>query len=242
MSATVTEVDAPGLVIGGVTPFTATDFPGRLAAVVFVQGCPWRCHYCHNPHLQPRSAGQPVSWQDVVAFLQRRVGLIDAVVFSGGEPTIDPALPQAMVAVRRLGFAVGLHTACIYPRRLATVLPLVDWVGFDVKAPFEHYQAITGRPGSGARVRDAVRMIVDSGVEHECRTTVHPALHRNDQIEGLAVELARMGVRRYALQCVRQQGIADAVLATPPADYPDPSLVTRLRPLFEQVIVRREDA
>lgn len=242
MSATVTELEAPALVIGGVTPFTATDFPGRLAAVAFVQGCPWRCRYCHNPHLQPRCAGNPVSWQDFAAFLRRRVGLIDAVVFSGGEPTIDPALPQAMVEVRRLGFAVGLHTACIYPRRLATVLPLVDWVGFDVKAPFDRYQAITGRPGSGERVRDAIRMIVDSGVEHECRTTIHPGLHRPDEIEALAAGLARMGVRRYALQCVRTQGVADGTLVPTPADYPDPSLLTRLRPLFEQVIVRREDA
>ena len=82
------------LKVGGVAPFTATDYPGQLAAVLFVQGCPWRCGYCHNTHLQPRTREGAVSWAKVMSFLARRVGLIDAVVFSGGEPTSDPALAR----------------------------------------------------------------------------------------------------------------------------------------------------
>ena len=117
---------AAELKVGGVTPFSATDYPGKLAAVVFVQGCPWRCGYCHNPHLQPRSGDVLVPWADVLALLRRRVGLVDAVVFSGGEACMDPALKRAMQDVRALGFDVGLHTACIYPQRLTEVLPLVD--------------------------------------------------------------------------------------------------------------------
>lgn len=78
------------LKVGGLVPFTATDYPGQFAAVVFVQGCPWRCGYCHNPHLQPRSQPAEIEWDALLAFLARRVGLIDAVVFSGGEPSIDP--------------------------------------------------------------------------------------------------------------------------------------------------------
>src|SRR2546425_1022480 len=78
--------------VGGVTPFSATDYPGKLAAVIFIQGCPWRCGYCHNPHLQLRTGASLLRWPQVIDLLQRRVGLIDAVVFSGGEPTTDPAL------------------------------------------------------------------------------------------------------------------------------------------------------
>jgi pyruvate formate lyase activating enzyme len=72
--------------VGGLTRLSATDYPGKLAAVVFCQGCAWRCDYCHNPELQPpRSTGE-IAWPEVLAFLERRKGLLDAVVFSGGGP------------------------------------------------------------------------------------------------------------------------------------------------------------
>ena len=115
---------APALKVGGISPFSATDFPGKLAAVLFVQGCPWRCGYCHNPHLQERTGHSPITWDSVIALLQRRVGLLDGVVFSGGEPTMDGALGAAMQEVRTMGFAIGLHTACIYPRQLRAVVTM----------------------------------------------------------------------------------------------------------------------
>lgn len=99
------------LEIGGLTPLTTIDFPGRLAAVVFCQGCPWRCGYCQNAHLIPPSAEKRVPWADVLAFLERRRGLLEGVVFSGGEPTLQAGLPEALRQVRDLGFATGLHTA-----------------------------------------------------------------------------------------------------------------------------------
>ena len=137
------------LKVGGLTPFSATDYPGKLAAVVFVQGCPWRCGYCHNPHLQARTPEGAMPWQEVLTWLRRRVGLVDAVVFSGGEACMDSALARAMQDARALGFGIGLHTACIYPQRLQEVLPLVDWVGFDIKAPFADYRHVTRVAGSG---------------------------------------------------------------------------------------------
>ncbi|MEK7361688.1 MAG: anaerobic ribonucleoside-triphosphate reductase activating protein, partial [Pseudomonadota bacterium] len=133
------------LQIGGLTPLSATDYPGELAAVVYCQGCPWRCGYCHNPHLLPGRAPGAIAWSEVLAFLGRRRGLLDAVVFSGGEPTAQPGLARAMRETKRLGYRIGLHSAGIYPRRFAEVLPLVDWVGFDAKAPFDAaYERITG--------------------------------------------------------------------------------------------------
>src|SRR5690606_12286562 len=98
------------LKVGGLTPFTATDYPGHLSAVVFVQGCPWRCGYCHNPHLQERTPHSPIPWNDVLTLLDRRRGLIYAVVFSGGEPTMDPCLADALRETRALGFKIGLHS------------------------------------------------------------------------------------------------------------------------------------
>jgi len=233
---------AASLRVGGITPFTATDFPGRFAAAVFIQGCPWRCGYCHNPHLQPRGRGQ-LTWSDVRELLERRAGLLDGVVFSGGEPTIDPALPDAMEEARGMGLRVGLHTACIYPRRLEQVLPLVDWVGFDIKAPFAAYQRITGIAGSGEPARECADMIIASGVAHECRTTLHPELLSAREVEGMAETLAGMGVRHYALQSFRAQGCADAALRASAtisrASVLDGEALARIAARFETFVLRQ---
>ena len=202
---------AAALRVGGIVPFTATDFPGRFAAALFIQGCSWRCGYCHNPHLQPRRRGEH-TWTEVKTLLERRAGLLDGVVFSGGEPTIDPALPEAMAEVRAMGLAVGLHTACIYPRKLEAVLPLLDWVGFDIKAPFDKYEKVTGVAGSGEPARQCLEMIIASGVAHECRTTLHPTLLAESEIEEMAAMLAAAGVRNYAVQMFRAQGCGDGAL------------------------------
>ena len=90
---------AEALRIAAITPFTTIDYPGKLSAVAFVQGCPWRCIYCQNPWMQPKDFDPSLShesWHRLEELLKRRRGLLDAVVFSGGEPTVDPALPDAI--------------------------------------------------------------------------------------------------------------------------------------------------
>jgi anaerobic ribonucleoside-triphosphate reductase activating protein len=226
--------------VGGYTPFSATEYPGLLSAVVFVQGCPWRCGYCHNPHLQERTRDSPIAWKDVLATLERRAGLLDAVVFCGGEATMDPALPEAVAQVRALGFKVGLETACIYPQRLRQVLPLLDWVGFDVKTTFDRYAGITGVAGSGQPVRECVDAILASGVDYECRTTVHPAQLSPALLRELAQALAAMGVRHYVLQEFRATGCADEALAASALPgYPGEDLLADIAPLFSSFSVRR---
>ncbi|QDZ28022.1 anaerobic ribonucleoside-triphosphate reductase activating protein [Noviherbaspirillum sp. UKPF54] len=238
--STATEPAQRLLKVGGVTPFTATDFPGKLAAVVFAQGCAWRCGYCHNPHLQPRPHKSPLQWPRVLGLLQRRVGLIDGVVFSGGEPTLDPGLANAMRDVRKLGFDVGLHTGGAYPRQLEEVLPLLDWVGIDIKAPFDQYESVTGVPDSGAPARASLAAVLASGVKYEVRTTAHPTLLPEESIEQLARELAGMGVSNYALQVFRSQGCKDKALnATAMAGYPRTELEHKLSLLFPQFTLRR---
>lgn len=190
----------PGLAVGGLVPFTTIDFPGRLAAVVFCQGCPWRCTYCHNPHLLPRGAGT-LPWADVLDWLASRRGLLDGVVFSGGEPLLQRGLPAALAEVRALGFATALHTAGAYPERLAAVLPLLDWIGFDVKAPFADYAAVVGCDG-GPAARAALERLLASGVAHEIRCTVPPQLD-TAALSRMDAELAGLGVAHLARQTCR---------------------------------------
>jgi pyruvate formate lyase activating enzyme len=158
--------------VGGLTPLSACDYPDRLAAVVFCQGCAWQCTYCHNPQLLPARGKAEIPWAAVLAFLEKRRGLLDAVVFSGGEPTLQHALPQAMRAVKAMGYLVGMHTAGIVPRMLERVLPLVDWVGMDLKAGPGEHERITRTKGSGERAQRSMELILASGVA--CRFhTVH---------------------------------------------------------------------
>jgi pyruvate formate lyase activating enzyme len=227
--------------VGGLTPFSLSDWPGQLSAVVFCQGCPWRCAYCHNPHLIPAQAEKAVAWSDVVAFLETRRGLLDAVVFSGGEPTAQRGIVRAIAEAKKLGFRVGLHTSGAYPRRLARLLPVLDWVAIDIKAPFDRYEATTGVGGSGETARSSAGLIIASDVEHEFRTTVHPALLPLQELPALGRELAALGARHYALQEFRRQGCPSAELVAAAADFhiDEPGLKAELAPLFASFSIRR---
>jgi pyruvate formate lyase activating enzyme len=199
----------PTLAVGGVTPLTTIDFPGELAAVVFCQGCPWRCRYCQNGHLLQRTFRSEIAWQDVTGLLHRRRGLLDAVVFSGGEPTLQRGLPDAVGEVRALGFKVGLHSAGCYPERLDELLPAVDWVGLDIKALPQDYTALTGVPGSGERALESLDYLVESGVPHEVRVTVHDALLPPDKLQRLIDLLVAHGAGEVILQRCRTQHVLD---------------------------------
>ena len=192
--------------VGGLARLSTCDWPGQLVATVFCQGCAWDCAYCHNAHLRPVQSDEQIAWPAVLEFLRKRKGLLDAVVFSGGEPLLQAALPAAVEQVRELGFRVGLHTGGTLPERLATLLPLLDWVGFDVKAPFSVYQRITGVSQSGKAARASLKALLASGVAYEVRTTVHPALLSVDELIGLRGELLALGVTHYAVQQFRAAG------------------------------------
>lgn len=198
--------------VGGITPLTTIDYPGELAAVVYCQGCPWRCRYCHNGHLLPRGLNADIDWREVTGLLQRRIGLLDAVVFSGGEPTVQRGLPAAVGEVRALGFKVGLHTAGCYPERLDELLPAIDWVGLDIKALPDDYPALTGVPGSGERAFESLRYLVESGVAHEVRVTVHEALLPTGKLQRLLDLLREAGAGQIMLQRCRTGNILDNTL------------------------------
>lgn len=186
--------------VGGVSPFTTTDYPNHLAYSVFIAGCPWRCTYCHNNTLQARKSST-LDWGDILKQLSQRQHLIDAVIFSGGEPTIDSYLPTAMQQIKEMGFKVGLHTAGIYPKQLQRVLPLVDWVGLDIKTSWDQYDALTGCKGSAQRVQRSLLQVLEAKVDYECRTTIHPQLHNETTLISLITTLSELyQIKNYALQ------------------------------------------
>ena len=194
------------LVVGGYEPFSTVDWPGKLVATVFLQGCPWRCTYCHNPALQDPQAPGAVTWESIEAHLAERRGQLDGVVFSGGEPTRQDALIPAMVAVRERGLGVGLHSAGCYPVRLATMLEHVDWLGLDIKMTRQEYGAVTGVGSSGERAWASLRVAMAWGGDLEVRLTVDPTVHDRTDVLRTIAELEARGAPRPVIQQARATG------------------------------------
>ncbi|MGN0919450.1 MAG: anaerobic ribonucleoside-triphosphate reductase activating protein [Alphaproteobacteria bacterium] len=189
--------------VAGVVPFTSIDFPGCLATVVFFQGCPLRCPFCHNPELQvfPGPLGQ--SWDEVLDFLKARVKRLDGVVFSGGEPLMAPEIIEKAQEVKALGFKLAIHTSGVYPERLREMLPLIDWVGLDIKAPWAKYPELCGRSQMAEQVQKSLQILVNSGMKFEARTTCDPRHLTPDDTLTIAKELFKSQVKTYALQKYR---------------------------------------
>ncbi|MDR1799470.1 MAG: anaerobic ribonucleoside-triphosphate reductase activating protein, partial [Bifidobacteriaceae bacterium] len=182
-----------------------------------LQGCPWDCLYCHNPELiDPRRPGT-LAWDEVLAFLETRRGLLDGVVFSGGEATRQD-LRAACGQVKALGFGVGLHTMGAYPRRLAEVLPLADWVGFDIKGPPGAVERIVGRRGVQPKVAVSLRLLLASGVDYQVRTTWGPGVLSRAEAEAALAWAHRQGVADPVLQLVRVEGTRPSFRAELQAD------------------------
>lgn len=191
--------------IGDIEKFSIVDFPSKMAVVVFMQGCPWRCPFCYNQTLQNPHIEGNAEWDNLIHLLEHRKGIIDAVVFSGGEPLMQDNLPQAMDAVREMGFEVGLHTGGYRPEALEKVLPKIVWAGFDIKAPleFERYKKATGGAADVEKVRQSLQMLIKSGIHYECRTTCDPRILDIDDIYTIADALSEAGVKEYYLQKYR---------------------------------------
>jgi len=220
-------------------PLTTVEWEGRLAAVLFAQGCPWRWRYCHNTSLVPKR-GKLIPWEEVLAFLHERQGLLDAVVFSGGEPTAQAALPEAIAAVGALGYQTALHTNGGNPKMIAELLErgLLNYVAMDVKAPFARYEEVTRVKGSGRKAQQSVTAIIKSRVPYEFRTTYHSDLLSDDEVLAIAADLAWRGANSYFIQKYRDEGTGDMPLALTPSRELPGRVLTKLKGMFERFGVR----
>ena len=226
--------DADALRVGGLLPLTTVEWEGHLAAVLFMQGCPWRCRFCHNSQLVSTRARQLVPAEEVCSFLLERQGLLDAVVFSGGEPTAQAALPAALTAAKQLGYLVALHTNGYNTAALQRALDTgaVDYVAMDIKAPFARYEDVTRVKGSGRRAQQSASAVIKSQVEHEFRTTYHSDLLLPEDVLEIGRDLQWRGAQAYYLQRYRDEGSPDMPLLLSPCQDPSPRLLRELEKLF----------
>ena len=187
--------------IGGFQKVSLIDCPGCISAVVFTVGCNFRCPYCHNPELVKESL-HPVllPTEDVLDFLKRRQGKLEAVTVTGGEPCLQPDLPEFAVALKKMGYRVKIDTNGSRPEVLERLLAegAVDYVAMDIKAPLSRYPSVAGVPIREKDIRRSIRRIKSCGIGYEFRTTVAPALLEPADFTDIGKEIRH--ARRYVLQ------------------------------------------
>lgn len=189
--------------ICGLQKLAMVDYPGKLAATVFTGGCNLRCPFCHNALLVTQLAENPErhSVEEVLAFLKSRKGLLDGVVLSGGEPLLQPDAADFLSAVKAMGYAVKLDTNGCYPAALREILErgLVDYVAMDIKNSRERYAETVGIPAFDlSPVEESIRLLRESGVDYEFRTTIVKEFHTEDDIHAIGRWVG--GAPHYYLQ------------------------------------------
>ncbi|MBC7247745.1 MAG: anaerobic ribonucleoside-triphosphate reductase activating protein [Actinobacteria bacterium] len=198
----------------GLLPSSMMDWPGKVSAVLFLGGCNFRCPYCHNPELVRAdgslAAGEGMRWEDVAAFLRSRVGWIDGLSVTGGEPTIHDDLPRLCSLAQEAGFPVKLDTNGTRPRMLRRLIEegLLDFLAMDIKTSLEKYPMVARRPVDVATILESIDIVLESGIEHEFRCTVVPGLVDLSDLLSLARLIA--GADRLVLQQFRPEHTLDA--------------------------------
>ncbi|MBU0456470.1 MAG: anaerobic ribonucleoside-triphosphate reductase activating protein [Pseudomonadota bacterium] len=175
--------------IGGLQPFTLSDYPGCCAAIVFTLGCNFRCPYCHNKQLwQGKSQ---LSEQALFDFLEEKREKLDGLVITGGEPTIQPDLAMFIQRVKAMGYKIKLDTNGSHPGVLKTLLDqsLLDFIAMDIKAPFSLYSALSGVDVSIAAIQESIRLVKASSLPYLFRTTWDRTRLTEQDIEVLKEEL-----------------------------------------------------
>jgi pyruvate formate lyase activating enzyme len=205
------------MIIGGLQKFSLLDYPDHISAIIFTQGCNFRCHFCYNPMLvRPNEVGKGknisvtngtekgqtlVKEDDLFQFLGERAGKLEGVVITGGEPTLHADLPLFIKKIKDLGYLVKLDTNGTNPEMLQTLAPnlssvpagagerrrgeSVDYIAMDIKAPFEKYEKVVGAKTDLENIKKSVKILMNSGLPYEFRTTMIPGLHEKKDIEAM---------------------------------------------------------
>ena len=225
--------------IQGLQKMTLLDYPGKVACTVFLGGCDLRCPFCHNSGLV--AGPMPAELDDgaLLAFLDKRRGLLDGVCVTGGEPLLRPELPQLLSRIKELGYPVKLDTNGGRPERLRALLEagLVDYVAMDIKNSPERYGETAGVPGLDlAPFRKSVSLLLRGTADYEFRTTVVREFHDADSFRAIGPWIA--GARRYFLQSFVDR---DSVLQAGLHPWDRETLASfgdLVRPYVEQVELR----
>ena len=184
--------------IGGVQKTSLLDFPDKISAIVFTQGCNFRCGYCHNPELIVLRNEPVWTTAGFFEFLESRKGKLDGIVITGGEPCLQKDLIDFIKQIKSIGFLVKLDTNGTMPDVLEKALPFADYIAMDIKAPLDKYSEIVRVKVNDANIRQSINLIMNSGIDYEFRTTVVKSQLTFEDFEDIGKLIK--GANKYYLQ------------------------------------------
>lgn len=202
------------MLISALNKLTLLDYPGKTAAIIFTAGCNMRCGYCHNaqfvlPEEIKKQKKNLLSWKEVRNFLEKRKGLLDGVVISGGEPTLQKDLKEKMKEIKSMGFLVKLDTNGTHPQIIKELLDekLVDFIAMDIKGSESIYHEICGKSIDMKDIKKSIEIIMNSSINYEFRSTIMPEYHNKNILD----EMGKMiqGSKIWALQNFRNSSVLD---------------------------------
>ena len=200
--------------IGGLQKTSLLDYPDKVSAIVFTQGCNFNCGYCHNPNLLKNQSKNDITVDVIFDFLSKRKGKLDGVVITGGEPTLQKNLKIFIEKVKDFGFAVKLDTNGTNPEIVKELIneKLIDYIAMDIKSPLENYSKVVNRSVDTDKIKKSINIIMNSGIDYEFRTTVLPSLISIDDFDKIGKMIE--GAKKYYLQkFVVQSEINDSSLS-----------------------------
>jgi len=191
------------MIIGGIQKNTLIDYPGKIAATIFVSGCNFRCPFCYNPELVLPKAivkNPPISLKEIYKFLEERKGFLEAVVICGGEPTIYDDIIDFIKQIKDMGYLVKLDTNGSNPRILKKMIDykLLDYVAMDIKAPKEKYEKLVGSLVDIENIEKSIAILRNGKVNYEFRTTIVPGLLAKEDILNIVKWISP--AKKYFLQ------------------------------------------
>lgn len=231
--------------ISGLQKLTLLDFPGRVACTVFFGGCNFRCPFCHNFELVDGSTPPLMDEEELLTFLKSRTGILDGVCITGGEPTLQPRLPDLLREIKDMGYQVKLDTNGYRPEVLRSLVAegLVDYVAMDVKNSPDLYGATVGLDSMDlSRIEESIRFLLENRVDYEFRTTVAEPLHTEQSISDmcrwlLSLEKGKPAKRLFIQPFVDRDTVPVAGLSAPDKDSLG-VFVSLLSPCAEHVSLR----
>jgi pyruvate formate lyase activating enzyme len=233
------------MLLSGIQPFTVLDYPGKVSCIVFTPGCNFRCGYCHNPEFvlpEKVAALRPsfIAEEAFFNFLDQRTTLLDGVVITGGEPTLMPDLEDFIIKIKKRGYLVKLDSNGNRPAVLKKLLAknLLDYIAMDVKTSLPRYQGLVGQWASEPLIAESIKLIQNSGLEYEFRTTLVKEVHTPDVIN----EMGRLlkGSKKLFLQGFRSETTLNPTFGTYHAfnESETEEIANKLREHIDEVIIR----
>lgn len=231
--------------LSAIQKFTVLDYPGKVACIAFTPGCNMRCGFCHNPEfVLPEKIRELqadfIEEETFFNFLEKRRGLLDGVVVSGGEPTIWRDLPEFLRHIKERGFLVKLDTNGNHPTMLRKLLEekLVDYVAMDVKTSLAEYPKLVGGGVKVGNIAESIELLKAAGIPYEFRTTFIKEVHTEEVLRDMAELLS--GAERYYLQTFRPGHTLNPVFAAYHPFFPEEmqELVHRFSTVVKEVGIR----